>query len=191
MRSLVIAAAIGGVLLVCLWTPASAAPPAAPQHIAEQEPDSPPAGPAPALRPEQPKEPETDLPPEFFAALPPHSRIGLRLPAGLTSGLRCPDGSFLPLLNGVPEAAPIQRLARYGPLPPVVAKRTDAGGDEWYEHADGSLTTTRWVEVTALGVTTRDVETTHCTPNDQTAAVSLAPAPRPTAPAKEPDPLPR
>jgi hypothetical protein len=58
-------------------------------------------------------------------------------------GLRCPDGSFLPLLNGVDAAPPILRAPEHGPLPPVVAIRIDDAGFEWYEHADGSTTTCR------------------------------------------------
>ncbi len=106
------------------------------------------------------------LPPELHLPLPPHARIALRLPRGLRSGLRCPDGSFLPLLNGVPHASPIHRSPHDGPLPPVVARRTDADGDDWYEHADGSLTTTRWVDVEVGGVVRPDVVTSHHAPVD-------------------------
>jgi hypothetical protein len=46
-------------------------------------------------------------------------------------------------LNGVTQAPVIPREKVCGPLPPVVAKLWDAGGFEWYEHADGSTTTSR------------------------------------------------
>ena len=58
-------------------------------------------------------------------------------------GIRCPDGSFLPLLNGVESAPPVMRSDDRGPLAPVVAVVTDADGWDWYEHADGATTTCR------------------------------------------------
>lgn len=125
--------------------------------------------PAPALvaaTPEQ-ADGEPELPPEFFRKLPPSSRVPMTLPTGFTSGLRCPDGSYLPLLNGVTEAYPINRdVSIHGPLPPVVAKRTDSGGYEWYEHADGTLTTVRMTPVTKLGVTAEEPVTSHVVPVD-------------------------
>lgn len=71
---------------------------------------------------------------------------GVRTPmrvAAAASGIRCPDGTFLPLLNGVRTAPGIIREAERGPLPPVVAVVVDRDGWEWYEHADGSMTTSR------------------------------------------------
>jgi len=91
---------------------------------------------------------------------PPRIRIAMRVPR-TTAGVRCPDGSYLPLLNGVPAAPPIRRSARLGPVPPVVAKIVDETGVEWYEHADGSVTTTRFREVIADGVRVPNVETVH------------------------------
>lgn len=111
--------------------------------------------------------PEVKLPAAFYRKLAPRSRIPLRLPDGIKSGLRCPDGTYLPLLNGVPHAYPLNRPARNGPLPPVVAKVTDWGGYEWYEHADGSHTTTRWTPMrTAGGETRLEVVTDHEAPYD-------------------------
>ncbi|MEZ5962407.1 MAG: hypothetical protein R3F56_01050 [Planctomycetota bacterium] len=71
---------------------------------------------------------------------------GTRTPARVdkvAAGIRCPDGTFLPLLNGVREAPGIIRESERGPLPPVVALVVDADGWEWYEHADGSMSTSR------------------------------------------------
>ena len=46
-------------------------------------------------------------------------------------------------------------------MPPVVAMIVDDQGTEWYEHADGSATTTRFREVIADGVRLPNVETVH------------------------------
>jgi hypothetical protein len=104
--------------------------------------------------------PEAPAPPRATARLPEiaidpdgalvrrdtASAVGTRTPGTVTPaarGIRCPDGSFLPLLNGVAAAPALIRSAEHGPLPPVVARVVDAAGFEWYEHADGSLTTSR------------------------------------------------
>ena len=58
-------------------------------------------------------------------------------------GIRCPDGRCLPLLNGVASAPAMIREPERGPLPAVIALVVDADGWEWYEHADGSMTTSR------------------------------------------------
>lgn len=58
--------------------------------------------------------------------------------------LALPDGSRVPALNGAADPAP---LADYwGPFPwsPIVATRSSNGVD-WYEHADGSMSTTMMV----------------------------------------------
>ncbi|MEM7204621.1 MAG: hypothetical protein AAF628_30465 [Planctomycetota bacterium] len=81
--------------------------------------------------------------------------------AALRLGLRCPDGTVLPLLNGVLEAPPITRSAHLGPLPPVVGTMADATGCEWYVHQDGSVTTTRRRRAWVDGVPVTNVETVH------------------------------
>jgi hypothetical protein len=63
-------------------------------------------------------------------------------------GIPCGDGRYLPLLNGMDSAPPIQ--GNLGPVQPIVAKIIDAAGTEWWEHADGSVTTSRWEHVTVL-----------------------------------------
>lgn len=86
-------------------------------------------------------------------------------PHDFTAGIGCPGGGFLPLLNGVPHAQPLQRnVELLGPVPPVVGKYTDADGDEWWVHADGSETTSRFTTVTVGGVSRRDVRTDHVVP---------------------------
>jgi hypothetical protein len=82
-----------------------------------------------------------------------YRRIPVQL-AQVSSGIRCPDGSYLPLLNGVPKASPLARNR--------VAVLIDGAGVEWFEHADGSATTTVWSEMThADGRTERIVRTLH------------------------------
>jgi hypothetical protein len=116
--------------------------------------------PAPAAGAEVAASPATAPPGAPRPAVSPGCRVEQRV-APVGSGLRCPDGTFLPLLNGVPQAPPITRAPELGPLPPVVAIIVDQRGDRWYEHADGSATTTRFREVIADGVSLIDVETVH------------------------------
>lgn len=87
-----------------------------------------------------------EMPDEFFAELGPNERIRFTMPTGFKHGIKCPDGSYLPVLNGVPEELvwPLGRSAEDGPLPPVIGLVTDRDGIRWYEHADGSATTTQW-----------------------------------------------
>lgn len=107
------------------------------------------------------------MPPEFFAELAPGQSIKFDMPTGFTSGVKCPDGSFLPLLNGVPEASPIKRFPQDGPQPPVIGLVADSGGYLWYEHADGTTTTTRWVPTQLPdGTTGRRVQTSQFVPQD-------------------------
>ncbi|MCA8952615.1 MAG: hypothetical protein KDE27_24090 [Planctomycetes bacterium] len=57
--------------------------------------------------------------------------------------LRLPDGTSVPNLNGV--KVPVKfRWTRNYPYSPIVGKRLakEPGDWEWYEHADGSLSTT-------------------------------------------------
>ena len=73
---------------------------------------------------------------------PPGPRAPLRLPQ-LDGGIPLGDGSFLPPLNGVKVRdgiPPIRRDHRLPPPGPVVAKHVDDTGQEWWVHADGSLT---------------------------------------------------
>ncbi|MEM7201440.1 MAG: hypothetical protein AAF628_14310 [Planctomycetota bacterium] len=152
----------------------SAAIEAAPTPEADQSATAQLQGSAPANEPQ--------LPPEFYQKLPPNSRVAMTLPGGFTSGIRCPDGSFLPLLNGVPYAPQINRDPRWGPVPPVVAKRTDSGGYEWYEHADGSITTVRWTPTTFMGEERMEPVTSHDVPLDP----SFGQPPVDAAPAEPP-----
>ncbi len=138
---------------------------------------------APAAVPATPAEPK--LPPALFRKLAPGETVALTLPDGLTDGVRCPDGSYLPLLNGVPYAGAISRARAAGPLPPVVAKTADQHGVEWYVHADGSRTTTQWATIDVEGQPRREVLTQHVAPLpedlERSSADDLVPAPTPAA----------
>lgn len=51
-----------------------------------------------------------------------------------------PDGSYLPALNGATNAKPV--VFRDRPYAPVIGKKKDSSGRQWYEHEDGSFSTT-------------------------------------------------
>ncbi len=121
---------------------------------------------------------EVQLPPEATRKYPPGTFVPLTLPK-VKSGIRLPDGSYLPLLNGVPRASPISRAEWLGPVPPVVGKQVDAEGVEWWVHADGSSTTTRWTDTwDAKGNLIRNIRTDHAAKTKDGAAL-----PGPDAPA--------
>ena len=106
-------------------------------------------------------------------------RTALRV-APVADGIRCPDGRCLPLLNGVASAPALIREAERGALPPVVALVVDADGWEWYEHADGSLTTSRPQRITDQeGHATVQAVTLHVShlPADAFVAPDVLPTP--------------
>ena len=85
--------------------------------------------------------------------------------------LLLPDGTSVPTLNDAVDAAP---LARYwGPFPwsPIVGVRSGAGVD-WYEHADGSFSTTQMVWRSDLGRMAAMTRVAH--PGPQPAAAAPA-----------------
>lgn len=64
--------------------------------------------------------------------------------------LELPDGSFVAALNGAVEAAPLQQYwgpFDWSPITGVVR----AGPIDWYQHADGSFSTTQMVWRSDLG----------------------------------------
>ncbi len=119
---------------------------------------------APVAIPKLPAPAATVAPPTGRPMLP--GRYPMKVPFS-DSGARTPQGTYVPLLNGVPHAPPMQRNSKFGPVPPIVSKIIDHTGQEWWEHADHSTTTTRWTEVKTYdpktGQTTvqRQVETVH------------------------------
>jgi hypothetical protein len=129
------------------------------------------AQPAPASRPAEPEavqaklapasKPDPELPPELSRKYAPGTKIPITLPK-VTSGIRCPDGSFLPLLNGVPSAPAIKRDRSLGPVPPVRYLYTDEAGYQWYWHEDGSTTTSRHIKQwDQHGKESTNIETVH------------------------------
>jgi hypothetical protein len=119
---------------------------------------------APVAIPQLPAPAPTVAPPTRSSMLP--GRYPMKVPFS-DSGARTPQGTYVPLLNGVPHAPPMQRNSKLGPVPPIDSKIIDHTGLEWWEHADHSTTTTRWTEIKTYdpktGQTTvqRQVETVH------------------------------
>ena len=95
---------------------------------------------------------------------PTGTRIPVRIAERPKQGIPCPDGTFLPFLNGMTAAPALQRDPAYGPVPPIVAIVVDADGIEWWEHADGSTTTCHYIGVTAHGESYFDPTTRHALP---------------------------
>jgi hypothetical protein len=114
--------------------------------------------------------PAPPAPSELDRKLGPNDEVKLSRaidPREFRDGIACPGGGYLPLLNGVPWAPGLSRDLRYeGPVPPVVSKFTTPDGIEWYRHADGSSTTSKWIEMQVLGTTIRTVQTNHLTTVD-------------------------
>jgi hypothetical protein len=128
-------------------------------------------GPAPATapadvaRPEPPPAVRTDHKVPIPLHRPSGKRPGTRTPVRelpkVDDGIRLPDGTCLPYLNGMNWAPPLQRDRIHGPVPPVVAILVDAEGFEWYEHADGSVTTCMYQQVIVQGEPYWDPTTKH------------------------------
>lgn len=145
---------------------AGATPPTGGQPSAER-------APAPAFRWEPQVEPvpplpiptdrKSEKPLHVKSPWPPGTRIPVsRLPkVEPGKGIGFFDGTWLPYLNGLNAAPPATRDPDLGRVPPVIAKVVDADGLEWWVHADGSATTTRYKQVTALGQTYWDPATEH------------------------------
>ncbi len=79
--------------------------------------------------------------------LPPMTTVQVSDLPRVDHGIPMPDGTFLPLLNGMTQAPPINREKRFGDPGPIVAKTVDSAGFEWWIHADGSTTTSKYKEV--------------------------------------------
>jgi hypothetical protein len=118
----------------------STSPPTAP-------PSPQPAQPA-AWQPAAPRSPlvlrNQAVDPNVLSPLPRGSRAPLAaIPAAATGrpAIALPDGVRLPALNGVAASMEV----RYDkPIAAVVGVYVDERGFEWYEHADGALTSCRY-----------------------------------------------
>ena len=104
---------------------------------------------------------KANLPEIAFKKLSPNSRVLMNIPFNKVGGIPVGNGTYLPLLNGVPSAPVISRDESAGPVPPVIAKIVDHEGTEFWEHSDGSTTTSRWVDTWNNGVKLRQVLTDH------------------------------
>lgn len=78
-----------------------------------------------------------EQPTEMSAPTPPVTEA----PRPKSDMLVFPDGTALPPLNGVEKPGPVQ-WPEGRPYSPVVGKHTEPNGLEWYDHADGTMTTT-------------------------------------------------
>jgi len=100
-------------------------------------------------RPVAPKNPlvldDENSSPNVPSPLPPGTHIALIDVPRSQQGIPLPDGTCLPALNGVPRSGKIDRPPQHGPLQPVVGIVVDDARNEWYEHQDGSMTTSRFV----------------------------------------------
>ena len=84
--------------------------------------------------------------------------------------LQLPDGTSVPALNGAVDPAPLAQFWGNFPWSPIVGTQK-SGGVDWYEHADGSFSTTMMVFAHGLG---REI----C----MTRVAHPGPAPKTTAP---------
>ena len=83
--------------------------------------------------------------PNVYSTLPRGARVAISaapVPGPQEPAILLSDGTRLPALNGVakPPMVKTNRTAK-----PVVAVIVDERGLEWFEHADGCLTTSRYV----------------------------------------------
>jgi hypothetical protein len=65
--------------------------------------------------------------------------------------LELPDGTSVPALNDAIDAAPLQQFWGNWPWSPIIGVVRGANGIDWYEHADGSCSTTQMVWRSDLG----------------------------------------
>ncbi|MCA8971762.1 MAG: hypothetical protein KDC95_18375 [Planctomycetes bacterium] len=108
---------------------------------------------APDLRVEKKSAETTKSPPSTKQSNTAGPTTGLDIrtsaPAGGTH-FRLPDGTFAPCLNGIHHAPPMQ-WPRDVPWSTIRRKIVDRQGKEWYEHADGSYSTTEMMYRSDLG----------------------------------------
>jgi hypothetical protein len=151
-RSLVVAAIAVALVVGSVWAVRTGAADETPETPDTKAPSV--SAPTPTTEPPNVEPPKVALEPAPVAPPPPPTptpripgRYPMEVPFNTTGGIGIGAGRFLPLLNGVPHAPEIAR-DEPGPVPPVVAKVVDDSGCEWWEHADGSMTTSRWNDYT-------------------------------------------
>lgn len=96
--------------------------------------------PAPAAVAPAPEETPVPAPiPPAQATPAPPSPAAATAPAQKRGGIRYPDGSVMPALNGVTEEVTLQ----WGktPFTRIVGVITDERGQQWYRHEDGTMST--------------------------------------------------
>lgn len=95
---------------------------------------------------------DVDAPAPLTGSVAPDARPTTPAPGEDRSRLlELPDGSFVQTLNGAVDAAPLATF--WGPKPwsPIVGVQRSEAGVEWYEHANGSFSTTQMVWRPDLG----------------------------------------
>ncbi len=113
---------------------------------------------------------------DIRSSLPPGTTVPVRDLPHIDHGIPMPNGSFLPLLNGMTQAPRIMRAPRDGDPGPIVAKTVDGSGYEWWVHADGSTTTSKYKQVVLEdGTSYWDPATFHNTPRGKESTIPLDP----------------
>ncbi len=92
-----------------------------------------------------------DAPAPLAGSAAPSAPEAPETPEDRSKLLELPDGSFVQTLNGAVDAAPLATF--WGPKPwsPIVGVQRSEAGVEWYEHANGSFSTTQMVWRPDLG----------------------------------------
>lgn len=87
--------------------------------------------------------------------------------------LELPDGTFVPALNGAVDATPLATYWGPSAWSPITGVERSSAGVDWYQHADGSYSTTQMVWRKDLGRSAAMTRVAHPGP-----AVPVAAAPR-------------
>ncbi len=120
---------------------------------------------------------------DIRSSLPPGTTVPVGKMARVDHGIPMPDGSFLPLLNGMTQAPPINRSSSLGDPGPIVAKTVDSAGFEWWIHADGSTTTSKYKEVVLQdGTRYWDPASLHTAPQPEGSTFDVGPDGKPIDP---------
>ena len=112
---------------VSYWLAQRSAPVAAP--VTAEAPAS-----APTPTPEAPATP---------VSAPVTKVVPQAAPADRSRQLELPDGTFVPTLNGAVDAEPLKNYWGVWPWSPIVGVERSSAGVDWYQHADGSYSTTQ------------------------------------------------